>query len=59
MGLGATLRRPFTTLSTTASSFVSSFAAIIEARFGSRDEIGEGEAVGQYWGAKGHSSSGG
>ena len=57
MGLGATLRRPFTTLSTTASSFVSSFAAIIEARFGSRDEIG-GAAVGQYWGAKGHSNSG-
>ena len=56
MGLGATLKRPLTTLSTTASSFVSSFAAIMEARFGRREET-EGGAVGQYCGAKGHSDS--
>ena len=45
MGLGATLKRPLTTLST--SSFAPSFAAIIEARFGRREEI-EGAVVGQY-----------
>ena len=38
------------------ATMLTSFAAIVEARFGRREDT-EGGAVGQYCGAKGHSDS--